>query len=158
MTKDSIKTYSYRISQASKTELVVIMYDMAMEYVKEAIAVYQTDMEAYNGNLKQAKRVIDELTRSLDMQYEISEQLLKVYVCMMRFLVKAGAGKDVTVLGTVLRMLEMLRKSFYEVSTQDVSGPVMRNAQQVYAGLTYSNMGMSTEISSDPVSNRGYKV
>lgn len=158
MTKDSIKTYSYRISQASKTELVVIMYDMAMEYVKEAIAVYQTDIEEYNSNLKQAKRVIDELTRSLNMQYEISEQLLKVYVCIMRFLVKAGAGRDVTVLDTVLRMLKMLRKSFYEVSTQDDSGPVMRNAQQIYAGLTYSNMGMSTEISSDPVNNRGYKV
>lgn len=158
MTKDSIKTYSYRISQASKTELVVIMYDMAMEYVKEAIAAYQTDIEEYNSNLKQAKRVIDELTRSLNMQYEISEQLLKVYVCIMRFLVKAGAGRDVTVLDTVLRMLKMLRKSFYEVSTQDDSGPVMRNAQQIYAGLTYSNMGMSTEISSDPVNNRGYKV
>lgn len=158
MTKDSIKTYSYRVSQASKTELIVIMYDMAMEYVKDAIAVFHTDIQAYHGYVKQAKRVVDELTRSLDMQYEISEQLLKVYVCMMRFLVRAGAGKDVKVLDTVLRMLEMLRKSFYEVSLQDDSGPLMQNAQQVYAGLTYSNMGMSTEISSDPMSNRGYTV
>lgn len=158
MTKESIKTYSYRISQASKTELIVIMYDMAIEYVKDAADAYSVDMEQYHTNLKQAKRVVDELTRSLDMKYEISNELLRIYVTVMRFLVRADAGKDVKVLDTVLSMLKKLRKSFYDISKEDNSGPVMQNAQQVYAGLTYSNMGMSTEISEDPVNNRGYKV
>lgn len=158
MKKDSIKTYSYRISQASKTELIVILYDIAIESVKEAAAAYDEDIEQYHAGLKRAKRIVDELERSLDMQYEISEQLFRVYICMMRFLVRADAGKDVSVLDTVLHMLEKLRKSFQEVSMHDGSGPVMRNAQQVYAGLTYSNMGTSTEISNDTAGSRGYTV
>ena len=48
------------------------------------------------------------------MQYDISKELFKIYVSMMRFLVKADAGHDVTVLDTVLSMLLKLRKSFYE--------------------------------------------
>lgn len=158
MTKESVKTYSYRISQASKTELIVIMYDMAIEYVKEAADIYSVDIDQYHTNLKQAKRVVDELAVSLDMKYDISNELLKVYVTIMRFLVKADAGKDVKLLDTVVSMLEKLRKTFYDISKQDDSGPMMQNAQQVYAGLTYSNMGMSMEISEDPVNNRGYKV
>ena len=63
-----------------------------------------------------------------------------------------------TVLDTVLSMLLKLRKSFYEVSRQDTTGPVMRNAEQVYAGLTYSNMGTSTEIAENASGNRGYTV
>ena len=77
---------------------------------------------------------------------------------MMRFLVKADAGHDVTVLDTVISMLSKLRRSFYEVSRQDTTGPVMRNAEQVYAGLTYSNMGTSTEIAENTSGNRGYIV
>ena len=92
------------------------------------------------------------------MQYDISKELFKIYVSMMRFLVKADAGHDVTVLDTVLSMLSKLRKSFYEVSRQDTTGPVMRNAEQVYAGLTYSNMGTSTQIAENTSGNRGYTV
>ena len=36
MNKDAIKTFSYRISQANKTELIVVMYDMALEYLQDA--------------------------------------------------------------------------------------------------------------------------
>jgi flagellar protein FliS len=155
MTKDSIQTFSYRISQASRAELVVVMFDMAIEYVNDAL--HAEDADEYHRNVKQAKRVIDELCRGLDMQYEISGQLLRVYVAMMRFLVKAGAG-DVEKLDTVLHMLTSLRKSFYEVSKQDTTGPLMKNTQQVFAGLTYSSMGTSTEISSDSGKKRGFTV
>lgn len=36
--------------------------------------------------LKRAKRVVDELESSLDMQYDISKELFKIYVSMTRFL------------------------------------------------------------------------
>ena len=157
MKSDSIKTYSYRVSQASKSDLIVILYDIAMESVQDAQAAYrEKNDDEYHASLKRAKRVVDELESSLDMQYDISKELFKIYVSMMRFLVKADAGHDVTVLDTVLSMLSKLRKSFYEVSRQDTTGPVMRNAEQVYAGLTYSNMGTSTEIAENASGNRGY--
>lgn len=158
MKNDSIKTYSYRVSQASKSELIVIMYDIAIESVEDAKEAYGKDEKTYHDSLKRAKRVVDELERSLDMQYDISKELFRVYISMMRFLVKADAGNDVSVLDTVISMLSKLRKSFYEVSRQDTTGPVMHNAEQVYAGLTYSNAGMSTEIANNAAGNRGYTV
>ena len=42
MKKESIKAYSYRVSQASKTELIVIMYDMAIEYLNDCF-IYEED-------------------------------------------------------------------------------------------------------------------
>ena len=55
-------------------------------------------------------------------------------------------------------MLNKLRESFYKLSKDDDSGPVLKNVQQVYAGLTYSSAGGSNEIYNDPVNNRGYSV
>ena len=68
------------------------------------------------------------------------------------------ANKNDEGLDKVIYMLKSLRKSFYEISKQDDSGPVLKNTQQVYAGLTYSSVGGSNEISTDPLSNRGYMV
>ena len=61
-------------------------------------------------------------------------------------------------LDKVGNMLNKLRESFYKLSKDDDSGPVLKNVQQVYAGLTYSSAGGSNEIYNDPVNNRGYSV
>ncbi len=158
MKSESIKTYSYRISQASPTELVVIMYDMAVEYLSDAKAVIDSDEVAYKHHLKCAKRVVDRLSVTLDMQYDISKELLTLYTIMSRYIIKASSTMEGKLIDTVINMLTKLRGSFYEISKQDVSGPMMKNTQQVYAGLTYSNAGDSNEYSNDPVSNRGYIV
>jgi len=166
MKSESIKAYSYRISQASPVELVVIMYDMAIEYLKDALAALGenaggysvAEQENFRRNLKYAKRVIDQLAADLDMQYDISEELLKLYRIMDRYIVKASVEKNIQLTETVIGMLSKLRKSFYEISTEDTSEPVMKNTQQVYAGLTYSNEGSSNEYSQDSVNNRGYMV
>ena len=164
MKNESIKAYSYRISQATPVQLVVIMYDMAIEYINDALAVSaenagtEADYTAYRQNIKYAKRVIDQLSNGLDMQYEISAELLKIYITMSRYLIKAAADKEDKLLQSVIKMLERLRQSFYEISKNDTSEPVMKNTQQVYAGLTYSSLGNSNEYSEDPIKNRGYTV
>lgn len=158
MTNESIKTYSYRISQASPTELIVVMYDMAVEYLTDAKGIINTDDTVYKHYVKCAKRIVDSLSVSLDMQYDISKELLRLYIIMSRYLIKASSTKEEKLIDTVVNMLKKLRKSFYEISLTDTSGPMMKNAQQVYAGLTYSNAGSSNEYSKDSVNNRGYTV
>ena len=39
MTKETIKTFQYRITQATASQLVVILYDMAIEYLNDASVV-----------------------------------------------------------------------------------------------------------------------
>ncbi len=159
MNKEAIKTFSYRISQASKTELVVIMYDMAQEYLKDAIqALNDDDKIGFCNNIRQVKRVIDELSSGLDMQYEIANELFVLYMQADKILIRCLARMDNEGLDKVRNMLNKLRESFYKLSKDDDSGPVLKNVQQVYAGLTYSSAGGSNEIYSDPVNNRGYSV
>ncbi len=159
MNKEAIKTFSYRISQASKTELVVIMYDMAQEYLKDAIqALNDDDRIGFCNNIRQVKRVIDELSSGLDMQYEIANELFVLYMQADKILIRCLARMDNEGLDKVVNMLNKLRESFYKLSKDDDSGPVLKNAQQVYAGLTYSSAGGSNEIYNDPVNNRGYSV
>jgi flagellar protein FliS len=159
MNKEAIKTFSYRISQASKTELVVIMYDMAQEYLKDAIqALNDDDKIGFCNNIRQVKRVIDELSSGLDMQYEIANELFVLYMQADKILIRCLARLDNEGLDKVGNMLNKLRESFYKLSKDDDSGPVLKNVQQVYAGLTYSSAGGSNEIYNDPVNNRGYSV
>ena len=159
MNKEAIKTFSYRISQASKTELVVIMYDMAQEYLKDAIqALNDDDKIEFCNNIRQVKRVIDELSSGLDMQYEIANELFVLYMQADKILIRCLARLDNEGLDKVGNMLNKLRESFYKLSKDDDSGPVLKNVQQVYAGLTYSSAGGSNEIYNDPVNNRGYSV
>lgn len=159
MNKEAIKTFSYRISQASKTELVVIMYDMAQEYLKDAIqALNDDDKIGFCNNIRQVKRVIDELSSGLDMQYEIANELFVLYMQADKILIRCLARMDNQGLDKVGNMLNKLRESFYKLSKDDDSGPVLKNVQQVYAGLTYSSAGGSNEIYNDPINNRGYSV
>ena len=159
MNKEAIKTFSYRISQASKTELIVIMYDMAQEYLKDAIqALNDDDKIGFCNNIRQVKRVIDELSSGLDMQYEIANELFVLYMQADKILIRCLARLDNEGLDKVGNMLNKLRESFYKLSKDDDSGPVLKNVQQVYAGLTYSSAGGSNEIYNDPVNNRGYSV
>lgn len=47
--------------------------------------------------------------------------------------------------------------SFYEVSKQDDSKPLMKNTQAVYLGLTYSRGGISNETQTDNIENREFR-
>ena len=128
MTKETIKTFQYRITQATASQLVVILYDMAIEYLNDACES-DSAKQAHN-NIYMAQKVIDQLICGLDMQYEIS-----------------ATG-----------LLKKLRASFYEVSKQDDSEPLMKNTQAVYSGLTYSKGGISNETQTDNIENRGFRV
>ena len=91
MKKDDIQTFSYRISQANRTELVVITLDMAIQYIKDAKE--DQDINSYRQNLRNAKRVIDTLVSSLDMSYDISSQLFDVYMVVERYIISAGSRR-----------------------------------------------------------------
>lgn len=154
MTKEAIKTFQYRITRATGSQLVVILYDMCLEYLNDAKNA--TSEEEEKNNLYMATKVIDKLIVGLDMQYEISINLFKIYNHVKRTIIANFANTDISELDRVESLLRMLRTSFNEVSKQDESAPLMKNTETVYAGLTYSRMGSSNELRSGAVSNRGF--
>lgn len=157
MTKMDISAYTNRITNASPTELVVIMYEIAEEYILSAtICKRQENYEGFKYNLQKGKQFINELNSVLDMKYKISYDLMSLYMFMNRTLVNAiitGEDKNIP---AVLSMLKKLREAFKEISNQDTRGPVMKNVQTVYAGLTYSKGSLNETFETQH--NRGYTV
>ncbi len=157
MTKEQIKEYSLRISQANKTQLVVISYDMSMLYLESAVKLYMDGkIPEYRNEVKHAKAIINELSSSLNMKYEIAGELFRIYMFISNFLLKAIIRDDVTDMDRIIAMIKQLRDSYDAISSMDTSGPVMENTQQVYAGLTYSGAALTESMYSE--SNRGFSV
>lgn len=159
MTKEEINSFSYRISQASRTELIVIMLDMAKQYTDDAVKAYDNgDVDEFCTYTKQAKRVVDALSASLDLKYPISTELFNIYSYAARTLSRAMIKRDIKDFEVLSRVFDKLRATFAELAKEDTSGALMKNTQKVYAGLTYSN-GRLDEIAYDlNEKSRGFTV
>lgn len=132
------KDFTRRLSQCNKGELIVIMYDIVFAYMDEAVEAYEkNDYEAYKTAVKNAQKSIDALKQSLNHKYELSKELHKLYVFANNALAKAIYQNRLDGLREAESILKRLYSSFCETAKTDTSGPLMRNTQQVYAGMTY---------------------
>lgn len=157
MEKGRLQEFTFRVTQASRTELIVIMYDVILSDTKEARRVLSDgDTVGYERELKHAGRFMNELMGALDYQYDISYELLSLYSFVNKTLVRACVSRDVSLLDAADDVIRGLRASFYEVSKQDTEGPVMRNTEQVYAGLTYGKNSLNESLLDPNGTKRGF--
>lgn len=157
MTRERIQEYTRRITNASSTELVVIMYDIVladMDIAKKAIDSGNKD--EFHAELKDANRFMTELMGSLDFKIPVSYNLMSLYMYVHRTIVKADAGCKKELLDSAADVLEKLREAFAQLSAQDKNGPMISNAQQVYAGLTYGKGALNEMILDAAESKRGF--
>ena len=103
MNNDMIRTYSYRISQATRSQLVVITYDIITDYLNEALN--DDASSGYKEKLHMAMRGIDQLITGLEMEYEISVQLYQLYNYMKRTLISAQVSGERDSVSRVITML-----------------------------------------------------
>jgi flagellar protein FliS len=159
MTNELIQAYTLRVSQASRSELVVIMYEIILTDLQAAKNAYsEGDNATYIKELKQAQRFLNELMGTLDYTYRLSYELMSLYIYVNKAIITALFKKVPVTLDSAVSVLQKLMEGFKEISKTDTSGPVMQNTQQLYAGLTYGK-GSLNEVSIDPrEQNRGYKV
>ena len=144
MTKEEINIFSRRITQSSRSELVVITYEIIENYIERAMEV-QDDKEDFVFNMKKAKQFLNNVSSALDFSYDISKQLMSLYMYMDRCLISSIVKQTPVETDTVLSMLAKLKSSFVEISKLDKSGAVMQGGEQVYAGLTYGK-GVLNEV------------
>lgn len=159
MEKEMTQEYCARVTQANKTELIVIMYEIFQtetDYAKEA---YENgDIETFVSSMKNAQKFLNELMGSLDYRYKISYELLSIYSFVNRTLLASIAKRRPVDLEGIQRVMENLRTAFEGISKEDKSGPLMENTQKIYAGLTYGR-GVLNEIAFNVNEvNRGYRA
>ena len=138
MKKDVLQAFATRVTQANKTELVVIIYEAALASIEEGRkALHAGAIPEARREIGSARDLIAELMRSLDMKYNISTYLMELYRFGHRELCNAMAYRDTKHLDNAAHILEGILPSFKELAKQDESGPVMQNSQTIVAGLTY---------------------
>lgn len=159
MTQEQIQTYTLRVSQASPCELVVIMYDIILDDVKNAKAAKETGKEKqYQADLTHAVKFVNELMSALDFSEPISLRLMSLYIYVNKMLAKARVSGKPDSLSDVEMVIEKLRAAFDGIKDQDTSGPVMQNVQQVYAGLTYGKGKLNESYLNPQDFNRGFNA
>ena len=159
MTQEQIQTYTLRVSQASPCELVVIMYDIILDDVKNAKeAKAAGDEKQYQADLVHAGKLVNELMDSLDFAEPIAFRLMSLYIYVNKMLVKARISRKWDSLNDVELVIEKLRAGFDGIKDQDTTGPVMQNAQQVYAGLTYGKGKLNETYLNAQDYNRGFNA
>ena len=73
MTNEMLKTYTARITQASQSELVVILYDIILEDIRSAQKADQEgEKELVEAELKHGQKFLQELMGTLDFSYSIA--------------------------------------------------------------------------------------
>lgn len=158
MTKELKQEYTLRITQANKTQLITILYEMALQYVDEADeALAAGDRTALKNAVRRIQGCMCELMDSLHLEYEVAHNLLQLYLYVNREVAKAVLHNSVENLQNVRPVLENLAEAYRQIEGQDLTGPVMGNTQTVYAGLTYGRDNLM-ENAADPTENRGFSV
>ena len=81
MTKEQINEFSLRISQSNKTQIVVITYEIIINYLDSArISIDNSNVTDFVFNVKKARQFINQLSSALDFKYKISFDLMNLYM------------------------------------------------------------------------------
>ncbi len=158
MTKELKQEFTLRITQANKTQLITILYEMILLYLAEAEeSLTKDDKPAYKQAIRKIRDCMNELILSLHLEYELAQNLLQLYLYINSELVQANIHYEKENLHHIEFIIKQLHGAYQKIETQDTSGPVMGNTQTVYAGLTYGRNTLSENIT-DTAVNRGYCV
>ena len=156
MNREQVKDFTRRISQCNRGGMIVVIYDIFFAYVTEAEDAFsRKENEQFQESVRKAEKCIDELMRALDFKYAVSKDLYSPYVFAKESLAKSVMRNGLEDLNHAKMVMENLHDAFKEAAKQDSSQPLMRNTQQVYAGITYGKNDL-TETYQVPEASRGF--
>ena len=155
MTLERKQEFTLKITQANKTQLITILYEMVMDYLDETIDAFAIGKRAdAEKSITNAQNCIDELIHSLNMEYELARNLHKIYVFSKTELAVAYATGNIHKVWKVKKNFEKLHEAYVELEKYDMSESLMDNTQKVYAGLTYGRYALNEDITAVSM-NRG---
>ena len=106
------------VMTASPEQLVVMLYDGAGRFLRQADAAYgEGALEHAHDRMSRGEAIIDELLATLDMdQGQIAERLQAIYVYCKRCLLEGRRDRDVTKIRLVVQLLGELREAWAQVA------------------------------------------
>ncbi len=106
------------ILTASPEQLVVMLYDGAIRFLRQGEMAMREGMVAQtNDRLQRAEAIIDELLSTLNMEAgDISQRLQSIYVFSRKLLVEARIERDPAKVGQVVTFLTDLREAWAQIA------------------------------------------
>ena len=155
MLAEKKQEFTRRISQANSTDMIVVIYDITLEYLEEAgESIIANDNAALSKATIQIRQCINELIGSLNYDYSPSGELLSLYIYCSKRLVAMQLHKDTVALEEIKNIIIRLRDAYAQIAPINSDGPVMSNSQSVYAGLTYGKGSLNEDVIGS--GNRGF--
>ena len=171
MTNEMKQEFTRKITQANKTELIIILYEMLSQYIEDAKSSIQIgDKKQVVIEIRRATQCVDELIASLNLEYPLGINLFRLYQYIKRELLNVKTEsiesnieqmqantEAVKSLEHIILIVHGLHEAYAEIVIEDKSGAVMTNTQTVYAGMTYGKKDINENMDSG-VEKRGYFI
>ena len=159
MTNELKQTFTRKITQANRTQLVVIVYEMLLVYLEDARKAFDEDQKtSFKENIRMARECIGQMRTSLNFQYELSRNLFSIYCFADKELASDMYRYKTDNLDVIQMIFTKLHDAYYQISDQDKSPQLMDNIQSVYAGLTYSKGELNESLMSNNYATRGFQA
>ena len=125
--------YQYQqnsIMTATPEELTLMLYNGCIKGIRLAkVGLEEKDYEKANLYMCKAQAIIRELRATLDMKYEISQNLYDLYTYFLDRLIEANVKKESTILDEVEQFV---------IDSRDTWAEAMKDARIKQAGKTGS--------------------
>ena len=107
---------SNSVTTASPGELTLLLYNGCLKFIKLAHkAIEENNIEAKNTNLQKAQNIIREFMVTLNMDVEVSKNMMAMYDYMNRRLMEVNLKNDLEILAEVEGLVTEFRDTWKEV-------------------------------------------
>ena len=108
------------VMTAGPVDLIVMLYDaLKKNIVLGKRSIVKKDVPSAHKFLIKAQMILTELINSLDMNYQISEELLELYEFALKSITDANMQKVTEPLDPVIEMVDSIREAWKEISGQN---------------------------------------
>ena len=118
----SVQTNAYNaykqnsVTTASPGELTLMLYNGCLKFLGKAkVAIEEKNIQEKNYNIQRSQAIIAELMSTLNMEYDISKQILPLYEYINRRLVEANIKNDIEIIEEVEGLVTEFRDTWKEV-------------------------------------------
>ena len=155
--------YEEKIKNATPMGLVIITYEMLLETLEKASKEIETNSETAREAIIHAQAILRSLTSGLNLDYDISTELLDIYMYISSILIdcqiKANrANSEGFVKENIAHVSELLNSLLEGIkAVPDTDAPIIETSSKIHAGMTYGKDGNLSEYIHEDIS-KTYKA
>jgi flagellar protein FliS len=108
-----------RVNTATQADLTLMLYEGAVKFGNIAIAALEkNDYATVNTNIQKCRKIVVELTSTLDMKYPVAKDFKQLYDYIFALLVEANMKKNMETLQRAVNELRDMRDIWKQIMSK----------------------------------------